>query len=474
MMKKAFFALVIVFAAGILGFPAKAAAETEVTVGAQTDMVIVPFQFILNDDPKPNEEEFIIGAGAGRFYSAGQSLQGPRARLDLRGSYEDIIGMRARIQARPDGIGIEDYLQAWWQPLEWFRIDAGRFLNDSLRGRINDLDERMSAYNVKMYDGDSIFTRFKTHRYGGQAGLMFSFTINDSAFSGMEDGDEVYIGALLYDLMPMSASAAGAVFDGHPDYVDNNTEAYRNVQAAVGWKIKDFVHLRAQYLGAKPSVTVRNITDKTESEPGTYDFNTYSITAPRVEMAFAFMGVPDAIIDIGGKVPLPFKDWTGPTVNIFQKKDETASGEYNTGYLWQAPYQASLGINLAVADFNFGARVDAKFAGRVEGDAMKMYFGPEVNFHVWPSYNLGVCRIIVDFGFEFIGPTRDQDEKIVRDGGPFAMNGGTRMGLGLSVEKKIVSNCIIKGGFAWKNSGTVNSVQEKMVISVPLFVDWYF
>jgi hypothetical protein len=475
-MKKILTALIITTAA-IWIFPVEAGAE--VSVGAQTDMVLVPFQFILIDDPKPKtltfpgEVEQVIGAGAGRFYSG----QGVRARLDLRGSYEDVIGMRARIQVRPEAIGIEDFLQAWWKPADWLRLDAGRFFDDRLRGKINDLDERMSAYNVRMYDGDAIFSRFRTHRSGGQAGLMLTSFIQTNVFGGNEE--EISVGALLYDLAPMSVSAAGAVFDGHPDYVNNNADVYHNIQAAVAWTVKDLFQFRAQYLGAKPQVAITRVTDETPLTPFTYNFHIFSITAPRIEAAFAFTGAPGLTIDVGGKVPLPFKEWTRPVSNVFELEDESFITDsvyksYKNNNIWQAPYQVSVGANFTTGDLGLGGRADLRFGGYTKATVTEMYFPMEVNFHIWPSYDLGFARIIVDFGFEYIGATNDQDGNIVQDGEPLPLNGGNRIGMGISLEKKFPGNCVLKGGVAWKNSGTVNGVQEKMVISIPLFIDWYF
>lgn len=470
-MKKITVIILIAAAAGSVGFPVKAHAD--VSVGTQIDMAIVPFQFIFNGDPKPatqyfpGEEDYVLGAGAGRF----ASNQGPRARLDLRASFEDSIGMRARIQARVDGIGIEDYLQAWWKPLPWFRVDAGRFFDDRLRGKINDLDERMSGHNVRMYDGDAIFTRFRTHRYGGQAGLMLSSNIPE----------ELFIGALLYDLAPLSSAPAGVIFDGHPDYITNNADAYYNIQAAAAYTIKEMFQLRVQYLGAKPQVTITRNTDETPLEPFKYNFYTFSITAPKIEAAFAFMGVPGLTLDIGGKIPLPFKDWTRSTGDIFVKEDDafitdTIYRIYKNNYIWQAPYQISLGANFFPdsLDIGLGGRVDSKFGGYAKGTTTEMYFPVEINAHIWPSYNFGFARLIVDFGFEYIGPTRNEEGDIVQDGEPLTLNGGTRIGAGISLEKRFAGNCVLKGGVAWKNGAKVNGIQEKMVISVPLFIDWYF
>jgi hypothetical protein len=284
---------------------------------------------------------------------------------------------------------------------------------------------------------------------------------------------------LLYDLSPLSSGSAGAVFDGHPDYVTNNADAYHNVQAAVAWTVKDLFQFRAQYLGAKPQVAITRVTDEPPLAPFTYNFHIFSITAPKIEAAFAFTGVPGLTADVVGKIPLAFKDWTRNQDNIFELEDERLITDsvykaFKNNHIWQAPYQVSLGANFTAGDFGIGGRADVKFGGYTRSTKAEMYLPTELNIHVWPSYDLGFARIIVDFGFEYIGATFDQDGNIVQDGEPRPLNGGNRIGLGISLEKKFPGNSVIKGGIAWKNGGTVNGVQEKMVISIPLFVDWYF
>ena len=462
-MKKFFVVMLIASAASL---------SAEVTVGGLVDMAVVPFQYIRNKDTDParpglpGQEGTVIGAGAGRF----ESGQGPRARLDLRASYNDVIGMRARIQARTDGIGIEDYLQAWWRPADWLRLDAGRFFEDKLRGKFNDMDERMNDYTVRMYDADSIFSRFRTHRYGGQAGIMLSLT----------PVENLYLSALLYDLLPFTVSAGpGVIFDAHPQYAANNDDAFRNIQAAAAWTVPDTALFRVQYLGAKQQVAISRITDETALLPYTYNFYTFSITAPRFEAAAAYTGIPGLTVDIGCKIPLPFKDWTRSVTDIFIVEDEaditdTAYLSYKNNHIWQAPYQAALGAKYVFNDIEIAGKADAKFGGSMKGTKSEMYFPFEVNVHLWPSYNLGFATVILDFGYEYIGPTLDENKKVVQDGEPMALNGGSRIGLGISIQKNFFAGSLLKGGVAFKLPGTVNSVDEKMVISIPLFVDFTF
>jgi hypothetical protein len=476
MNKKIFTALLIALSGALYA---------EVTVGAMADMEIIPFQLILNENEvrtpfSPEQEEVIFGAGAGRYGSG----QGPRARLDVRASSDDAIGMRVRIQARTDGIAIEDYLQAWWKPLPWLRFDAGRFFDDRLRGKINDLDERGNANTVRMYDGDAIFTRFRTHRTSGQAGFMVSATIPENLF----------IGAMIYDLSPFTSSSssttAAALFDAHPDYVSDNANAYWRIQAAAAYSIKDadkneIAFIRAQYVGAKPSVDITRVSDEflddNEQIFYSYMFDTFSITAPRFEAAFAFTGIPGLLIDIGGKIPLPFKDWDRGPDNIFEKEDETLLDAiykyYKKGFIWQAPYQASLGVRFTpngIEQLEIAGRLDTKFLGYMKGHAEEIYFAPEINVHLWPSWDLSICRLIFDFGFEYIGASYNKNEELVGKNSPVALNGGYRFGTGFSVQKNFTNNSLIKGGIAYKFPGTVNGIKENAVLTVPLYLEYMF
>jgi len=454
----------------------------EANVGAAIDMAIIPFQLIINEKANeirtigsPEQEEVIFGAGAGRYGSG----QGPRARLDLRASHEDIIGMRARIQARTDGIGIEDYLQAWWKPASWLRIDGGRFFDDRLRGKINDLDERMNASNVRMYDGDAIFSRFRTHRYGGQAGLMLSVTPTENLF----------IGALLYDLVPFAASSSSltdaAMFDAHPDYVKDNADAWQRIQAALAYTIPDVGLVRVQYLGVKPLVEINRVSDEVIDDNGllffSYMFDTFSITAPRIEAAFALTGISGLTVDIGGKVPLPFKDWDRGSGNIFEKEDETLLDAiyktYKKGFVWQAPYQVSLGVVFtppALEQLEITGRIDSKFLGYMKGYRDEMRLAPEINVHIWPSWEFSFARLIIDVGYEYIGAARNKNGDLIGKGSPVALNGGHRFGMGISLQKSFLSNSLIKGGIAYKFAGTVNGVRENAVLTIPLYLEYYF
>jgi len=473
-MKKIFTFFLITLTGGVI--------HAQITLNGSVDMAIIPFQRIWNDGANedrffgaPEQHEVIMGAGAGRYGSG----QGPRARIEVQASYEDKIGMRTRIQARTDGIGIEDFLQAWWQPVSWLRLDAGRFFRDNLRGKVNDLDERMNANTVRMFDADAIFSRFRTHRYGGQAGIMISLTpINN-----------LFIGALLYDLKPFTASSStttdSSLYDAHPDYVTDNQDVWRRIQAAAAYEIPNIGLLRVQYLGVKPMVTISRISDEVLTDTNqllySYMFDTFSITASRIEAAFALTAVPGLTLDIGGKFPIQFKDWDRGTLNIFEKEDESLMDaiyqSYRRGFVWQAPYQASIGIKYTpsgLEPLELAGRVDAIFGGFIRGYANEVNLSPVINAHIWPSWGFSFARVILNAGFEYIGAAYDRNGQVIGTGTPAALNGGYRFGMGISIQKDFFNNSLIKGGIAYKFAGTVNGVREKAVLTIPLYLEFNF
>jgi hypothetical protein len=110
----------------------------------------------------------------------------------------------------------------------------------------------------------------------------------------------------------------------------------------------------------------------------------------------------------------------------------------------------------------------------VKGHRDEYYFAPEINAHIWPSYDFGFARCIVNFGFEYIGAAYNKEGKLIGLDSPAALNGGYRMGIGASLQKNITPNSLVKGGLAYKFAGTVNGVQEKAVLTIPLYMDFMF
>jgi hypothetical protein len=327
-----------------------------------------------------------------------------------------------------------------------------------------------------MYDADAIFSRFKTH-WTGQAGIMLSLNPPVPAL------ENLWLGSMLYGLNPLtSAGTAGIIYDAHPDYINDNADVWKRIQAAVSYTIPEIGIARVQYIGVKPVVEIKQVTDEWVNSSNTYFysymFEIFSVTAPRFEAAFAYTGLSGLTIDIGAKACLPFKNWDRGPENIFEKDDEALLDPiyraYKDGIVWQAPYQVSLGAKYKAEKLELAGRIDTKFLGSMKAHKNEIYFAPEINAHIWPSWDFSFARLIMNFGCELLGATYDKNKELIGKGSPLAMNGGYRLGAGISLQKTIINNCFIKSGLAYKFGTTVNGIQEKPVLSIPIHIEYMF
>jgi len=437
----------------------------QITIGLSTDMTAIPFQLIQGLEVKYQDGTVVrygplMGAGLGQL----DGTAGPRIRLDLRAVNEDHgAGLRLRLQAQGHtSINVENFLQAWWSPLDWLRLDIGRFDDDRLRGRIGDDD--MHSFTVLMHDQDAIFNRIRA-----RGGLMFSF----SPIGGL------LFTALLNDLSPL-------VLEGHnydrplgtePGYRPQhhrpyfptlsfvpwgsrfgNGDMWRNMHIAAGYTIPYIGLARVQYVGVIPG------SPSVDPDAGELDILPEAIIAPRIEAAFAFIGVEGLVLDLGGKVPLPI--------------NESFPGITET---WQAPFRVSLGAQYQIGNLGIAGRVDTRFGGErsVSGandEALgSLAFAPKVNVHLWPSFDLGAFRVILNAGFEFVGETT-RTATVAEDNSVTVVvgEGGTRFGMGLSVQRSFLGNFRARGGVAYRFPTEVNGIQERGVLTIPLFLEYSF
>jgi hypothetical protein len=128
----------------------------------------------------------------------------------------------------------------------------------------------------------------------------------------------------------------------------------------------------------------------------------------------------------------------------------------------------------ALRELEIAGRVDTKFLGYMEGHNSTTHFAPEVNAHIWPSWAFPFGRVILNFGYEWIGASYDHNKRLIGEGTPVALNGGHRMGAGISIHKTIFGNSFVKGGIAYRFAGTVNGVQERAVLTIPLYAEYSF
>jgi len=448
----------------LLMFTAAAALHAQVTVGVSADMIAVPFQFIQAVEVEYPDGTVrygpLMGAGLGRI----DGLDGgARIRLDARAVSEELgVGLRLRLQAQGHTyIGVENFMQAWWSPLDMLRLDVGRFDDDRLRGRIG--YDYMHSFTVLMYSADAIFSRTRA-----RGGLMLS----------LEPVEGFLVTALLNGLNPLSreghnydrpvGSEPGYRPQHHRPYFPTLTfvpwqsrfsrgDVWRNASVAVGYTVPGIGLARVQYVGAIPQTPDVGIdANELDVHPG-------AIVAPRIEAAFAFTAVEGLVLDLGGKIPLPIT--------------ESLSGGVTE--TWQAPFRVSLGAQYRIGGLEILGRVDAGFGGKRSAEGAggetsgSLSFAPKVNVHLWPSFDLGAFGVVLNLGLEVVGQTT----RTAGEGGGVTTvigEGGARFGMGLSLRRTLPGGIWVRGGLAYRFPSEVNGVRERGVFTVPLFLAYSF
>ena len=350
--------LKIIFAGLLLG--AAMTLQAQVTIGGSVDMTVVPFQLVQYED-----EDATFGTGIGGVFNTG----GPRIRLDARAVNADHnIGMRLRVEAQAPtnsgpSFGGENFLQAWWSPLEWLRLDVGRFDDDRLRGRIG-VDE-MGMFTNLMFTQDAIFSRIRVRN-----GLLVSATPVDG----------LLLAAALRELVVFDTDTTSP---GNVNIVNNRDaygNAWRNMTLALGYTIPDIGTVRLQYIGDVPPAGTPGITKNNN-----------------IEIAFALTAVDGLLLDLGGKIHLFHDD----------NRD--------------ADFGFSLGARYRTGDLELIGRVDTQISGNDGPFRMNAHLWPSfqmdaarviLNFGVDFTEGLGDDDADVTMGAgislqrNFIGSTR--------------------------------------------------------------------
>jgi hypothetical protein len=176
------------------------------------------------------------------------------------------------------------------------------------------------------------------------------------------------------------------------------------------------------------------------------------------------------VIDFGVKAYIPIKDWV--TNNWNPAKEEYTKNE-DTPTIWRG-LQFALGAKFNTGALNIGARVDAlNIAANADYDynslTFKYNFGPTINFHLWPSYNLGICELGIEFGLN----VKLTDKYELGSDSDDVKNNAFRVGGGLWA-KKSYGNGSIKGGFALSTGSYGDDGKYPLVVSIPIIFDYSF
>ncbi|MDR2485908.1 MAG: hypothetical protein LBD55_11020, partial [Treponema sp.] len=345
-----------------------------------------------------------------------------------------------------------DFLGVWVKPVDWLKFDVGRFNEDILRGKIG--DDNWHSYTVAMKGKDDIFTRFK-----GDVG----------ALAGLTPVEGLYIGLLVPSFAQFESNkpdhTSGAPNGNTTGDSNRALRVYERIQIGLGYEIQGIGLARVQVVGANGA---KDTNGAEGVDPKTLTFSS-TAQAPRFEAAFAFTGMEGLTVDFGLKFWIPIKDWLDPADTWDEDKDEYVKLE-KTGTYFKG-LQFALGAQYALGDLGVAARVDAKMLENYESDdGNNKYTAPlNLNFHLWPSYNLGFATLGIDFGLEVNGKSKRETPAGSTDG----EEDGVRIGFGAWL-KKSFGNSSIKGGLAYRAGTEFGGKKENGIFTIPIVFDYSF
>ncbi|MFA6506272.1 MAG: hypothetical protein WCT14_09250 [Treponemataceae bacterium] len=181
--------------------------------------------------------------GADVLVGVGPSwAKGSRVRADISGTSDNFGFLLQLFFHGGTTFASPDNAKIWWKANDMFRLTAGRFKGDTLRGKIGDSDM------INTTDGDFIFERMEP-----VAGAMAEIT----------PMKELYI--------------AAAVDTDTTDYAETASNVYQKVQAGAGYTIDKVGLIRAQYVGKWASKAIN--------------------------VAFAYTGMAGLVVDAGIFIP---------------------------------------------------------------------------------------------------------------------------------------------------------------------------
>jgi hypothetical protein len=343
-------------------------------------------------------------------------------------------------------VGVGDNAYLWVKPFDFLTIGAGGFSGAAdfgIRGKIGNFGGFAQAVHATA-DEDAIFTRFKSSNGGIIAltpidgltiGVVFNNSVNGENFSSKGPGS--------YGTQP---------FD----------DSFKLLQIGAGYQIGTIGLVRAQFIGGTnshkwPAGTPEDPEWTLESAKWWGRYN-------RIEAAFALTAIDGLTLDIGGKIPLAYKETIGTSIPVSQNVN--LNGQEAT---FQAPFQVSAGVNFAAGDLSIGGRVDTTLLGSAKltygTTDIKYSEGIVLDALVEPAFDLGAFVVGGDIGFKFTG-----DSKITATGyDDITLDGGIAFDLGAWVGLNF-SNGLFRAGVA----SHLPVDKKALVFSIPLVLEYFF
>jgi len=466
----------------------------EIAISGGADMVVVPLQVVTRDTAEDDGHVW-VGAGVGTT-----AMAGIRTRLNMTGNFNDIIGFRtdvwflysndgANLWSGVDRDAMEvrlgDHGSLWWRPTEWFRLDVGRVFNTSQAGRVG--GHGLSMWTVGMFGGGNIFSP----HFSGDIGMLGRFSIPQIEelsiyafvpFFGMPFDRPSYD----FPWLPGSLLTPGAddLHGAEPDNL-NRHRAFRVLQRSwltVGYEVSESFHARVQFAGANPSGDVNWITDG----DATHFYRLrVSMSAPRFEAAFAWLGTPGLIVDFGMRTWIPISDWLTDT-----RSEDIDNPGYirlvDTGTYWGG-LGFGLGVSYALTDditVNFRADGDMLRSWRWTSSGLTSpHMGitgitnpVRLSFHLWPVFTLpNDMRLTASVGLNYVGRNAvDRSGENLNEGClDWERSDRLRFGGGLSAAIPFGASSLTVG-VAYSHGTADRRGGEARVVTIPITFSYNF
>jgi hypothetical protein len=440
----------------------------EVTVTAGAGASFVPLGVIFPpDDNNPNTDEGPKAVtGFGRNGAASAELQ-----VNVEGKTENgkagfLFQWRPRVTS---AVAIDNQLGdnagLWLKPLDWIRIDAIKFHNNDLRGKVGN-GAWFGDYTIPRADENSIFQRFD----GKFAALI---SVKPEAVAGLSAYAMLNT---IKEYAQWNASTWGAQRGAQ--------WVWQNSPIGIGYDISNIGLVRAQFVGAQipssdgtiPAADKIDLTKDliTTNSDGKVILNkglfTSASAAPRIEAAFAFTGLPGLTLDVGGKFWIPVSDPEIDNTNVF------ADGFSLENYSYWGGIEVGLGVKYAADPLTVNFIIGGRFAASTTDETIvnakeEKKDGIALKPYVAVAYKLNdTFTAQVEGGLVFTGDG-ETTQTAAGTTTTTTVDGNVRYGFGVGLQTTLAPSCTIRTGitFAGGNKENASGVkQDKGVLSIPI------
>jgi hypothetical protein len=372
------------------------------------------------------------GAEGETYAGTGVTWGGAYPRVDFRvGGDSEMVGWKVHITGEKDGFGVGDDAHIWAKPFgsDILKFTAGHFIEDTLRGKIGNLDGGFSNFVGMVEEEDAIFGRFGTAGNNqGNFGASSAFMISSAPIDGL------FIGLFV----------PGFLFDGWgAEEITPAAKAYRYMQIGAGFNIAGIGHIRAQYIGGWAGEV--DLTD-----PDILKYYDAGKTA-QIQFAFALTAIDGLLVDLGAKIGLAEKI-------KFTEAETTRGMDFSVGAIFNT---GIIGI---------GARVDAKGLGaysRTSGTD-KSENGMTMVARVVPTFALDFAKIGLDIAFGINGESKAPD-------GTAQGDNTTQIGFGAFLEKGLGKGSFKIGAtYTLAKTNKDGKANGSDVFQIPIILEYAF